>query len=79
MSQAKTGNQVFTLPGDIAEAFNNYFTNIGQSLAQDSPVRKLTHLFMLNPVDGVFSFQPINVQKVIKLLKAIAVGKGNWA
>ena len=30
---------------------------------------------MLDPVDGVFSFQPINVQKVIKLLKAIAVGK----
>ena len=37
MSQAKTGNQVFTLPGDIAEAFNNYFTNIGQSLAQEIP------------------------------------------
>ena len=29
----------------------------------------------VNPVDGVFSFQRINVQKVIKLLKAIDVGK----
>ena len=28
-----------------------------------------------NPVDGVFSFQRINVQKVIKLLKAIDVSK----
>ena len=28
-----------------------------------------------NPVDGVFSFQPFNVQKVIKLLKAIDAGK----
>ena len=53
VSQVKTGNQVFTSPGDIAEAFNNHF----------------------NPVDGVFSFQRINVQKVIKLLKAIDVSK----
>ena len=34
-SQVKTGNQVFTSPGDIAEAFNNHFTNIGQSVAQE--------------------------------------------
>ena len=33
VSQVKTGNQVLTSPGDIAEAFNNHFTNIGQSLA----------------------------------------------
>ena len=32
-------------------------------------------LAFVNPVDGVFSFQRINVQKVIKLLKAIDVGK----
>ena len=35
VSQVKTGNQVFTSPGDIAEAFNNHFANIGQSLAQE--------------------------------------------
>ena len=33
MSQVKTGNQVFTSPGDIAEAFKNHFANRGQSLA----------------------------------------------
>ena len=32
-------------------------------------------LVYVNPVDGVFSFQRINVQKVIKLLKAIDVSK----
>ena len=37
VSQVKTENQVFTSPVDIAEAFNNYFTNIGQSLAQEIP------------------------------------------
>ena len=25
MSQVKTGNQVFTTPGDIAESFNNHY------------------------------------------------------
>ena len=33
VSQVKTGNQVFTSPGDIAEAFNNHFTNIGHAIS----------------------------------------------
>ena len=75
VSQVKAGNQVFTSPGDIAEAFNNRFTNIGQSLAQEIPSSEIDPLAYVNPVDGVFSFQRINVQKVIKLLKAIDVSK----
>ena len=75
MSQVQTGNQVFTSPGDIAEAFNNRFTNIGQSLAHEIPSSEIDPLANVSPVDGVFSFQRINVQKVIKLLKAIDVGK----
>ena len=75
MSEVKTGNQVFTSPGDIAEAFNNHFTNIGQSLAQEIPSSEIDPLAYVNSVDGVFSFQRINVQKVIKLLKAIDVSK----
>ena len=71
----KTGNQVFTSPGDIAEAFNNHFTNIGQSLAQEIPISEIDPLAFVSPVEAVFSFQRINVQKVIKLLKAIDVSK----
>ena len=71
----KTGNQVFTSPGDIAEAFNNHFTNIGQSLAQEIPISEIDPLAYVSPVEGVFSFQRINAQKVIKLLKAIDVSK----
>ena len=44
MSQVKKGNQVFTQPGDIAEAFNSYFTNIGQSLAQEIPSSEIDPL-----------------------------------
>ena len=73
MSQVKTGNQVFTSPGDIAEAFNNHFTNIGQSLAQEIPSSEIDPLNYVNPVDGVFSFQRISVQKVIKLLELEAI------
>ena len=75
VSQVKTGNQVFTSPGDIGEAFNNHFTNIGQSLAQEIPSSEIDPLAYVNSVDGVFSLQRINVQKVIKLLKAIDVSK----
>ena len=75
MSQVKTGNQVFTSPGDIAEAFNNHFTNIGQSVAQEIPSLEIDPLAFINPVNGVFSFQRINIKKVIKLLKTIDVGK----
>ena len=73
VSQVKTGNQVFTSPGDVAEAFNNYFANIGQCLAQEIPCTDIDPLAYVNPVDRVFSFQRINIQKVIKLLKAIDV------
>ena len=75
MSQVKTGNQVFTSPGDIAEAFNNHFTNIGQSLAQEIPISEIDPLAYVSPVEGIFSFQRMNAKKVIKLLKAIDVSK----
>ena len=75
MSQVKTGNQVFTSPGDISEAFKNHFTNRGQSLAQEIPSSEIDPLACDNSVDGVFSFQRIDVQKVTKLLKAIDVNK----
>ena len=44
----KTGNQVFTSPSDIAEAFNNHFTNIGQPLAQEIPSSEIDPLAYVN-------------------------------
>ena len=69
MSQVKTGNQVFTSPGDVAETFSSHFTNTGQSLAQEIPSSQIDPLAYVSPVDGVFPFQRINAQKVIKLLR----------
>ena len=48
VSQVKTGNQVFTSPGDIAEAFNNHFTNIGQPLAQEIPSSEIDPFAYVN-------------------------------
>ena len=59
-SQVKTANQVFTSPGNIAEAFNNHFTSTGQSLAQKIPISEIDPLAYVSPVETVFSFQRIN-------------------
>ena len=45
------------------------------NLAQEIPSSEIDPLAYVNPLDGVFSFQRINVQKVIKLLKALDVSK----
>ena len=57
----------------MTTAINNHFTNVGQSLAQEIPSSEIDPLAYVNPVDGVFSFQWINVQKVLKLLSAIDI------
>ena len=69
LSKVKTGKQAFISPGDIAEAFNTRFTNIGQSLAQEIPSLEIDPLASINPVDGVLSFQRINDQKVTNYLR----------
>ena len=53
MSHVKTGNQVFTSQSNIAEAFNNHFTNIGQFLAQEIPSSEIDPLayMYVNPAE----------------------------
>ena len=63
VSQVKTGNQVFTSPGDIAEAFNNHFTNIGQSLAQEIPSSEIDPLAYVNPSTEYFLFNALMFKK----------------
>ena len=71
----KMGNYIFTSPGDIAKAFNNHFTNFSQSGARGIPSVDSDPFSYANPVNGIFSSQRINVQNVIKLFKAVDVGK----
>ena len=69
VSQVKTGNQVFTSPGDIAEAFKNHFTNIGQSLAQEIPSSEIDPLAYISSVDGVFLFNGLMFKKSSNYLR----------
>ena len=54
VSQIKSGHQVFTSPEDIAEAFNNHFTSIGQTLAREIPTVDTDPLYYVKPLTGYF-------------------------
>ena len=55
--------------------FNNHFTSIGQTLAREIPTVDIDLLYYVKPSDRVFSFERINVQVVITLVKCIDGGK----
>ena len=78
-SLSKSGHQVFTSPEDIAEAFNNHFTSIGQTLAREIPTVDTDPLYYVKPSDRPFSFERINVQEVVNLVKGIDGGEGHWS
>ena len=59
-----------TNPYDIANAFNTYFTTIGDSLANELPHSDINPISYLYPVNSSFSFAQINVETVIETLKA---------
>ena len=75
VSQIKLGQQVFTSSEDISQAFNNHFTSIGQTLAREIPTVDIDPLYYVKPSDRVFSFERINVQEVVTLVKGIDGGK----
>ena len=68
-------DEVFTSSEDISEAFNNHFTSIGQTLAREIPTVSIDPLYYVKPSDRVFSFERINVQEVVTLVKGIDGGK----
>ena len=75
VSQIKLGQQVLTSSEDISQAFNNHFTSIGQTLAREIPTVDIDPLYYVKPSDRVFSFERINVQEVVTLVKGIDGGK----
>ena len=75
VSQIKSGHQIYTSPEDIAEAFNNHFTSIGQTLAREIPSVDIDPLYYVKPSDRVFSFERIHVHEVVNLVKGIDGGK----
>ncbi len=56
---------------DIANAFNTYFTTIGDSFASELLNSNIDPISFINPTNSSFSFTEINVEIVIEILKSV--------
>ena len=70
ISEVIVKEQVVTSPADMAEAFNNYFSNV-KNLADEIPLAQYEPGVYLNTTDERFSLKPPNVDKVYNLLHTI--------
>ena len=57
-----------TDPVIIANKFNEYFINIGNSLADKIPTAEPFHSYLDHPTNCVFSFQPITEGKISEII-----------
>ena len=71
ISEVIVNEQVVTSPADMAEAFNNYFSNVGKNLADEIPLAQYEPGVYLNPTDTRFSLKLPTVDKVYNLLRTI--------
>ncbi len=60
---------------DIANAFNTYFTTIGDSVASELPNSDIDPISYINPTNSSFSITEINVEIVIEILKSVNPNK----
>ena len=66
-----------TSPEEIAEKFNDYFTSIGPSLAENIDNNECNYSQFFNRVDGSFHFQPVSLSQVYKLFNSLSVCKAS--
>ena len=52
--EIQVDNRTISTPGDMAEAFNEHFTNIAQVLAQEVPAPEVNPEFYLSYTDKAF-------------------------
>ena len=60
-----------TDPVVIANKFNEYFINIGNSLADKIPTAEPFHSYLDHPTNCVFSFQPITEGKISEIIGSL--------
>jgi hypothetical protein len=81
VSELNFNNQEITAPMDIAEAFNDYFSSVGDNLAASIPTPDHDPSFYLKATDKTFSLQSPTFETVYKFLSEIdekkAVGLDN--
>ena len=69
--EIQVDNTTISTPGDMAEAFNDHFTNIGQVLAQEVPAAEVNPEFYLSHTDKAFCLKTPSLDVVINLLRNI--------
>ena len=69
--EIQVDNRTISTPGDMAEAFNDHFTNIGQVLAQEVPAAEVNPEFYLSHTDKAFCLKTPSLDVVINLLRNI--------
>ena len=68
VSELNIGDQKITASAEIAEAFNEYFSTVGNNLASEIPTPVHTPEFYLKPTDKAFSLQIPTVDTVYRQL-----------
>ena len=69
--EIQVDNRTISTPGDMAEAFNDHFTNIAQVLAQEVPAAEVNPEFYLSHTDKVFCLKTPSLDIVFNLLREI--------
>ena len=69
--EIQVDNRTISSPGDMAETFNDHFTNIGQLLAQEVPAAEVNPEFYLSHTDKAFHLKTPSLDVVFNLLKNI--------
>jgi hypothetical protein len=72
ISEINLGEQLdITSPVEIAEAFNSYFSSVGDNLAAEKPYPDHDPNFYLKPSDKTFSLQTPTVDTVHRFFSTI--------
>ena len=69
--EIQVDNRTISSPGEIAEAFNEHFTSIGQVLAQEVPAAEVNPEFYLSHTDKAFHLKTPSLDVVFNLLRNI--------
>ena len=75
--EIKINDHSVTSPEEIAEKFNDHFTSIGPSLAENIDNNECNYSQFVNRVDSSFHFQPVSSSQVYKLLNSLSICKAS--
>ena len=77
-NELTVGNKNLTCPEDIAEGFNEYFSNIGPDLELSSKIDSSNHNFetyIKSAKSDFAAFQPVTVSQISRLLHGLSGNK----